>query len=81
MACRVAASRSSDPALVQKNDGPDPIREFARCATTMQALLSDDKPLNDEQFLFMNNYCQNLQMAYVRWQGRHKPGGECTPVE
>ena len=81
MTCRTAVNRTYDQPPVQKNDTLDALREFAQCASAVRDLLYDDRPLDDEQFLFMNNHCQNLQTAYRRWQQRHRPDDEHKPAD
>ena len=76
MDCRTAVTRMSNQAPLQKNDRTDALQEFAQCTSVLQYLLYDDRPLDDEEFLFMNNHFQVLQLAYHRWERRHRQADE-----
>lgn len=81
MTCRTAVNRASGQAPVQKNDTSEALREFAQCASALRDLLYDDRPLDDEEFLFMKNHFQNLQMAFLSWKRRHRPADEDKPAD
>lgn len=81
MSCRTAVTRRSDQVPLQKNDRPDALREFAQCASALRDLLYDDRSLDDEEFLFMKNHFQNLQMDYLRWKRTHRPADGDKPAD
>jgi len=54
------------------NETDDALREFGKCAVALRNVLYQDRPLNEAEFLFMDNHFQVLQMAYLRWKRMHK---------
>jgi hypothetical protein len=66
-ACEVADAKD--------RNGLDPLREFAKCAVAMRNVLYHDRSLNEEEFLFMENHLQVLEMAYLRWKRKHGSTG------
>ncbi|HSL05430.1 MAG TPA: hypothetical protein VK901_18020 [Nitrospiraceae bacterium] len=53
------------------NQTDNALREFGKCAVALRDVLYQDRPLNEEEFLFMDNHFQTLQMAYLRWKRKH----------
>jgi hypothetical protein len=81
MTCRTAVNRASGQAPIQETHTPEALREFVRCASSLQDLLYDDRPLDDEEFLFMKNHFQNLQMAFFSWKQRYRPADDDKPAD
>jgi hypothetical protein len=54
-----------------KNQTDNTLREFGKCAVALRNVLYQDRPLNEVEFLFMDNYFLVLQMAYYRWKRKH----------
>ena len=63
-ACEVAEAK-------EHNGLDNPLREFAKCAVAMRNVLYHDRSLKEEEFLFMENHFQALEMAYLRWKRKH----------
>ncbi len=47
-----------------KNQTDNTLREFGKCAVALRNVLYQDRPLNEVEFLFMDNHFLVLQMAY-----------------
>jgi hypothetical protein len=47
------------------------LREFRRCALALREVLYQDRPLNEMEFLYIDNQFQVLEMAYHRWKRKH----------
>lgn len=66
------APTASEVADAKDHKGLDnPLREFAKCAVATRNVLYHDKSLNEEEFRFMENHFQVLEMAYLRWKRKH----------
>jgi hypothetical protein len=76
MASKTQPTQTRQGVPLQKDDRADALREFAQCASALRDLLYDDRALDEEEFLFMDNHFQVLQMAYLRWKRRHRPTDE-----
>lgn len=70
---KTPASEMRHQVHIQNHDSTDVLREFGQCASTLRDLLYDDRSLDEEEFAFMDNHFQVLQMAYLRWKRRHRP--------
>ena len=66
-------AQAADEAVEAKgqNHTGNTLREFGRCAVALRGVLYQDRPLNEAEFLFMDNHFQALQMAYLRWKRKH----------
>jgi hypothetical protein len=53
------------------NETDNPLKEFAKCAVALRHVLYQDRPLNEVEFLFIENHFQVLEMAYLRWKRKH----------
>jgi hypothetical protein len=51
-----------------KHEREDALREFRKCAMTLHNVLSQDGPLDEAEFLFVENRFQVLEMAYHLWK-------------
>jgi hypothetical protein len=38
----------------------------------LRNVLYQDRPLNEAEFLFVDNHFHVVQMAYLRWKRKHK---------
>jgi hypothetical protein len=47
------------------------LREFGKSAVALRTVLHQDRPLSQEEFLFMENHFKVLEMAYLRWKRKH----------
>ena len=47
------------------------LREFRRCALGLREVLYRDTPLNETEFLYLDNHFKVLEMAYLRWKRKH----------
>ena len=45
--------------------------EFGKSAVALRTVLHQDRPLSLEEFLFIENHFQVLEMAYFRWKRKH----------
>ena len=45
--------------------------EFGKSAVALRTVLHQDRPLSQEEFLFMENHFKVLEMAYLRWKRKH----------
>jgi hypothetical protein len=45
--------------------------EFGKSAVALRSVLHQDKPLSQEEFLFIENHFRVVEMAYLRWKGKH----------
>ena len=54
-----------------KNQTDNTLREFGKSAVALRNVLYQDRPLNEAEFLFMDNHFLVLQMAYLRWKRKH----------
>ena len=62
-------TRPESPAL--RDERSDALREYGQCAAVLRDMLYDDRRLSDEEFVFMDNHFQTVQMAYLRWKRIH----------
>ena len=49
----------------------DPLTEFRTYAVALRNGLYQDRPLNEMEFLFMDNQFHVVEMAYLRWKRKH----------
>ena len=49
----------------------NPLREFGTCAVALRNVLYQDRPLNEMEFLFIENHFRIVEMAYLRWKRKH----------
>ena len=56
-----------------RNETGNTLREFGKCAMALRNVLYQDGPLNEAEFVFIDNHFQVLQMAYLRWKRKHMP--------
>lgn len=54
-----------------QNETDNSLKEFAKCAVALRHVLYQDRPLNEVEFLFIENHFQVLEMAYLRWKRKH----------
>mgnify|MGYP001175412870 FL=1 len=54
-----------------KNQTDNTLGEFGKCGVALRNVLYQDRPLNEAEFLFMDNHFQVLEMAYLRWKRKH----------
>ena len=47
------------------------LTEFGKSAVALRTVLHQDRPLSQEEFLFMENHFKVLEMAYLRWKRKH----------
>lgn len=47
------------------------LREFGKAAVALRTVLHQDRPLSQEEFLFIENHFRVLEMAYLRWKRKH----------
>jgi hypothetical protein len=45
--------------------------EFGKSAVALRSVLHQDKPLSQEEFLFIENHFRVVEMAYLRWKRKH----------
>ena len=64
-----AAREVTDAQDLSETDNP--LREFGTCAVTLRNVLYQDRPLNEMEFLFMENHFRLVEMAYLRWKRKH----------
>jgi hypothetical protein len=64
-----AADEVGDAKDINQTDNS--LREYGKCAVALRDLLYQDRPLNEAEFLFMDNHFQVLEMAYFRWKRKH----------
>jgi len=55
-----------------ENQTDNTLREFGKYAVALRDVLYQDRPLDEAEFLFMDNHFQVLQMAYLRWKRKHR---------
>lgn len=47
------------------------LREFGKSAVPLRTVLHQDRPVSQEEFLFMENHFRALEMAYLRWKRKY----------
>ncbi|MEO6202752.1 MAG: hypothetical protein ABIU05_17055 [Nitrospirales bacterium] len=47
------------------------LSEFGKSAMALRTVLYQDRPLNQQEFHFMENHFRVLEMAYLRWKKKH----------
>jgi len=57
--------------MASKSDGSSSLNRFAECAVGMRNIFYQDGLLSEAEFLFMDNHFKVLEMAYLRWKGKH----------
>jgi hypothetical protein len=55
-----------------KNKTDTTLREFCKCAVALRNVLRQDRSLNVEELLLMDNHFQVLQMVYLRWKRKQQ---------
>lgn len=50
------------------NEADNILTKFRKCAEALREVLYQDRPLDETEFLFIDNQFQVLQMAYLRWK-------------
>ena len=45
--------------------------EFVKSAVALRTVRHQDRPLSQEEFLFIENHFRVLEMAYLRWKRKH----------
>ena len=55
-----------------KNKTDTSLREFCKCAVALRNVLHQDRSLNVEELLLMDNHFQVLQMVYLRWKRKQE---------
>jgi len=53
------------------NETDNTLREFGKYAVALREVLYQDRPLDESEFLFIDNHFQVLEMAYLRWKRKH----------
>ena len=48
------------------------LREFGKSVVALRNVLYQDSPLNEAEFLFMENHLQTLEMAHLWWKRKHR---------
>jgi hypothetical protein len=48
------------------------LTKVRKCAEGLREVLYQDRPLDETEFLFIDNHFQVLQMAYLRWKRKHR---------
>ncbi len=65
----------------ETNEADDMLKEFGKCAVALRKVLYQDRSLTTQEFLFMDQHFQTLEMAYFRWKRKHgEPGGSEAPI-
>jgi hypothetical protein len=59
--------------MASKREGSISLKRFARCAVTLREILHNDSMLSEQEFRFIDNHFQVLEMAYLRWKQRQTP--------
>jgi len=60
-----------------KHEREDFLRAFGKRTISLCNELHQFRPLNEVEFLFMDNHFQVLQMAYLRWKQKHGELSSC----
>jgi len=55
----------------ETNETDNTLREFGKNAVALREVLYQDRPLDESEFLFIDNHFQVLEMAYLRWKRKH----------
>ena len=70
-----SAPTPREMAEAQDQTDIDTLKEFGKCAAGLRAVLYQDSALSEEEFVFMDNHFQALEMAYLRWKRKHGTAG------
>lgn len=76
----VNQSTTSRDVHVLHGDRADVLHQFGECASVLRDLLYDDRPLDEEEFVFIDKHFQILNIAYLRWKRKHRPTDEGQPL-
>lgn len=56
-----------------QNEMTNTLREFGKSVVALRDVMDQDRPFSDMELLFIENYFQVIQMAYLRWKRKHRP--------
>ena len=66
-------AKTRQEGVIPGDGSENALQRFGQCASILRDQLYDDRPLDEAEFLFMDNHVQALQIAYLRWKRRHRP--------